>query len=1290
MLTAIGAVLAAIAATPATAHADQAAAAGAPATVPAAAGAARTATGAAPAARTVTLVTGDRVTVTPLADGRSAATVTRPGNLTGGVRTETVGKDLYVYPSEALPYVAAGVLDPRLFDVTRLIADGYDDAHTTALPLIVQYGDARARGAAPALRGLTARRDLPAVHGAAVNAARTRTAQLWQDLTPAGSLGRAQSASAARDAASGVTSGAASGATRTARTGAGTPDAAPVFGGGVSHVWLDGKVKATLADSTAQIGAPDVWKAGADGTGVDVAVLDTGVDAEHPDFGGRIAASQSFVPGQDTTDRNGHGTHTASTVAGTGAASGGKEKGVAPGAHLLIGKVLDDSGYGDESWIIAGMQWAAQTEHAKVVSMSLGTAETSDGTDPMSQAVDDLSAATGALFVIAAGNSGSGGIGAPGAADAALTVGAVDSADQLAYFSSWGPRYPDGALKPELTAPGVDILAARSQFSPEGTGSYLTMSGTSMATPHVAGAAALVAQRHPDWTGQQIKDALVSTARATPDIPVTQGGSGRLDAPAAALGAVHATATAWSGYYAWPHTGDTPAVRTVTYTNTGDSAVTLALKATAAGPDGTDASGAFTLSAPSVTVPARGAASVTVTGDPGAAPYGATAGQVEATGPGGAVLAHTLIGLDREDERYNLTVRTADRAGAPIGGVAVIERTGDDVPLQVQVPDSGELTLRLPKGEYSVLMYADLPGAAGPDDLGLGVLSVPQITLDRDRDADLDARRAHRVASVAPQPAQDQLTRVEWNRVAGGASFNENFLLPAAYTSVWAQSTARVTSGAFQFDTRWRKTAPVLTATAKPTGPHRKDVGLPGLLVQPGATPLPAGRGRLAVVSAGRGTPADYKGHDVRGKAVVVRYDRQADPADQSATDSAQAAAAVAAGAKLLLVVGDGPGRLNTWYGQADFETATPIEVATLQPAEGAALIAAAARPGTTLDLTSTPVSPYVYDLVERHDGAVPATDLTYRPRSGELARVDARFAGAKGQSGDNGRYDMQDFDRYGVGYQTSQGLGATRTDWLTPGGGTFGWYEESDNPVVQERSLITHPAAGSRAAGDWFLPVFHPRLNESQSLPNRQGDYFVLNVPGWGDSGSGHDGFDQNLWGDTDDLHETVTLRQADTDLGSTVYQQLGATAPSGDPLPYRLIAETSQSGVLATSPATRTEWDFTSGDGYATLPLIQLDYGVATDMAGAAARTSAFTLTASHLAGVTGAGRIDGAGLQLSYDDGAHWTPAALHRDRGGVWTTTVKAPHSASFVSLRATAHDDAGNAVSQTVIRAYALR
>src|SRR5262249_14729975 len=158
-------------------------------------------------------------------------------------------------------------------------------------------------------------------------------------------------------------------------------------------------------------------------------ILDTGVDQAHPDLAGQVTQAVSFVPGQTANDGNGHGTHTASTIVGTGAASGGVERGVAPGAKLLVGKVLGDDGSGDGSWVIAGMEWAAHSG-AKIISMSLGGSDPSDGTDPMSLAVDDLTAETGALFVIAAGNTGSeAGLSAPGAADAALTVGAVDSTD---------------------------------------------------------------------------------------------------------------------------------------------------------------------------------------------------------------------------------------------------------------------------------------------------------------------------------------------------------------------------------------------------------------------------------------------------------------------------------------------------------------------------------------------------------------------------------------------------------------------------------------------------------------------------------------------------------------------------------------------------------------------------------------------------------------------------------------------------------------------------------------------
>ncbi|MEY9840370.1 S8 family serine peptidase [Streptacidiphilus sp. EB103A] len=1204
--------------------------------------------------RTVTLITGDTVTVKTLSDGRSVATVRRPDGLTGGVRTRTVGKELYVYPDEALPYVAAGVLDQRLFDVTQLIADGYDDAHTGTLPLIVQYGGTAAKSAAavPLVPGLAATRKLSSIGGAAATVSHAKAAGVWQTLAPAGA--RTRSASA--------------------------PKAA--FADGVTHIWLDGRVKASLADSTAQIGAPAAWAAGTDGKGVDVAILDTGIDTQHPDLVGQVDASQSFVPGESIEDHVGHGTHTASTIAGTGAASGGKEKGVAPGAHLLVGKVLDDTGYGQDSWVLAGMQWAAQTEHAKVISMSLGDASVvGDGSDPMSQAVDSLSASTGALFVIAAGNSGSAGVGSPGSASSALTVGAVDSGDNLAYFSSTGPRAIDGDPKPEITAPGVDILAARSQYMSDGSGYYTTMSGTSMATPHVAGAAALVAEQHPDWTGQQIKDDLVSTAALTPQIAVSDGGSGRVDAKAAVLGTVHASASAWSGYYPWPHTADRPSVKTVTYTNTGSTAVTLNLAADVTAPAGT-----FTLSASSVTVPANGTAQVTVAGDPAKAPYGNTDGQLEATdASSGAVVAHTLIGIDNEAEMYNLTVTATDRAGAPLGGSAVLFEAGAQYAQTVTVPDSGKLTMRLPKGEYALLMEADLPGAAGPSDLGLAVLSAPQIQLTADRTVALDARQAHQVSAVTPKRSAAEETRLEWYRSAGGTSFDESDMIPVKYTSLWAQTTAPVTDGAFSFVARWRDAEPMLTVSG--AGQSFTD-----LLQQIGSTQLPAGSSRLTAVYAGQGASTAYAGLDAKGKAVVVDDNTTVSPTDQ-------AAAAVAAGAKLLLVVSGALGRVSNWYGAADYSANSPIEVASVTTTEGKALeaaIAGGAR-ATRLAVGSQPVPSYAYDLVERHDGAVPAK-LTYRPKASQLAEIDNRFASPSGtQAGSEGRYDMQDFDSYGVGFDQNQQVPAARTDWVTPGGNGFTWYDEASSQVVQERTPLLSYAAGSRHPYNWFSPVLHPRLNTSTWLPQRNGDWMTVNIPGWGDAMPGDSGFDQG----NGQLNETLWLYQGSTMIKKSNYQAIYTNVPaSTNPVPYRLVAATNQVGAFPYTPGTRTEWTFTSGTTdlsvIDTLPLIQLDYGVATDLTGRASRSASITLTASELAEMSRTAKIAGGTLEVSYDDGSSWKALRLSKAGSGTgagagsWTAQLHAPKSAAFVSLRATAKDASGNTVTQTVLEAFGLR
>ncbi len=275
---------------------------------------------------------------------------------------------------------------------------------------------------------------------------------------------------------------------------------------------MNEKLKPVLDQSTRQVGAPDAWKAGFTGEGVKVAVLDTGFDPAHPDLSGVVTGSANFVGGTDARDTIGHGTHVASTIAGSGAASGGRYRGVAPGAKLLAGKVCDDDGCPQDA-ILAGIQWAAD-HGAKVVNLSLG-GYPSDGTDPLSQAVNAFTEKTGMLFVIAAGNDGrEQAVSSPPSADAALAVAALSKKDELAAFSSRGPRVGDLAVKPDISAPGVGIVAARAAGTYPETSvdtAYARLDGTSMATPHVAGAAAILAQRHPDWRADRLKPGLAGS-----------------------------------------------------------------------------------------------------------------------------------------------------------------------------------------------------------------------------------------------------------------------------------------------------------------------------------------------------------------------------------------------------------------------------------------------------------------------------------------------------------------------------------------------------------------------------------------------------------------------------------------------------------------------------------------------------------------------------------------------------------------------------------------------------------
>ena len=223
------------------------------------------------------------------------------------------------------------------------------------------------------------------------------------------------------------------------------------------------------------------------------------------------------------------------------------------------------------------MEWAV-AQGADVVSMSLGGEAAGDGTDPLSRAIDDLSASSKTLFVVAAGNNGGNGpdtITAPGAADAALTVGAVDSSDTLAYFSSRGPRLGDHALKPDVVAPGVSITAARAAGTSLGNPVdewYTDLDGTSMATPHVAGLAAILKQEHPSWDGELLKDAVADSTVPVAGATAFEAGSGRVDAALAIADTIVTDPSLQLGFYPYPQSALVPTRTPLTYTNVGDQA----------------------------------------------------------------------------------------------------------------------------------------------------------------------------------------------------------------------------------------------------------------------------------------------------------------------------------------------------------------------------------------------------------------------------------------------------------------------------------------------------------------------------------------------------------------------------------------------------------------------------------------------------------------------------------------------------------------------------------------------
>lgn len=346
----------------------------------------------------------------------------------------------------------------------------------------------------------------------------------------------------------------------------------------VARVTPDREVRA-YGQATAGAGhVPRIVSHASTGAGITVAVIDTGIDYTHPALGGGIGPGRKVIGGwdfvnddPDPRDDNRHGTH----VAGIIAAQSGEMTGIAPGVSLLAYKVLNAGASGSESDIIAAIERAVDpngdgdsSDRADVINLSLGTA--GHPNDPMALAVD-YAVAQGSVVVVAAGNDETFHvIGSPASAVSAITVGATDRNETIAPFSSRGPSTGNGAVKPDLVAPGTSIRSTGLD------GAFIELSGTSMASPYVAGLAALLLAEHPEWTPARIKSALVTTAVPLDAEEVMTQGSGAVHEtrPFAAdlfftpaqvsFGLDASTATAWTAARTIAITNDSTSPRTIT------------------------------------------------------------------------------------------------------------------------------------------------------------------------------------------------------------------------------------------------------------------------------------------------------------------------------------------------------------------------------------------------------------------------------------------------------------------------------------------------------------------------------------------------------------------------------------------------------------------------------------------------------------------------------------------------------------------------------------------------------
>jgi subtilisin family serine protease len=1056
-------------------------------------------------ARELTLLTGDRVTVRRVANGEYDASVDLAPRPPGAVVTvETLrapSGDLYVLPSDAAGLIAAGKLDLDLFNVRYLVENGYDDAAGSSLPVIVEYAAslpvAEQQDRAASLSGGTVTHMLQSIDAVAVSVSKPRADEFWpsvQKKTP-------------------------------------SPDGALSLGNGLVKVWLDRKARVDLKESVPQIGAPEAWAAGYDGTGAKIAILDTGIDADHPDVAGKIVASRSFVPGLPVADGHGHGTHVASTAAGTGAAESNTYRGVAPGARLVIGRVCNDQGSCSDSDIIEGMEWATVEQGADVVNLSL-SGDPTDGTDPMSQAVNQLTATTGALFVASASNEGPVAmtVGTPAAADAALAVAAVDKSAAVAGFSARGPRV-DGALKPDISAPGVSIVAARASGTSLGVpfgDRYTQVSGTSMSAPHVAGAAAILADKHPDWGAEQLESALVGSAHSTGLIDAYEQGAGRVDV-AAAIGQTLLARPSSFDFGRVNAGPPQPVDRSLTITNHGTETVTVTPSADVRDENGALVNDAVTVSPSLLTIPAGGSADVNATLEPPAdAPLGGYRGLVRFLDAGGDELLRVALSASTAPTSHNLTLLSIPPDDWPTPGSScsciweVLRLDAPQDPIFVARNDEHtsrlhSTTVKVPDGVYMVrtlyIFYDKRTGERAQAHL----VNAEIVVRDADQEVLIDGRLAKKVTAGTPRPTVDHDVEAHLIRGTGfggkwviKASAGWGYDIPAGPEGLLhVTPTSPVTTGTVRFVAGFGLIEPPFNLEVLGKHAPKVTADYPHYYFSWPKADLDR---TVSLVDVGTGTAGEIaRAGGVRGRIALVSWQYEMclidtgicdgnrfgtgkntcldDPARRPVWKRLRDGDALAAVAFVDGAITDeGPRAAPPEYCNGAFAYKASnlgLPVTTLGFGEGVALQAFGRGRPVRVRVRATPEQSYSYDLRFEHAGVIPdppAFQVTER----QLVVLDSQYHSDRTRGlNDGGRAAAQPVATTPLSAGASSEVTLITGDRVTVQRSAAGRYETSVDsaPRPDTGKPVTFATSASHGGGLYVIPSDARTLLDSGAL---------------------------------------------------------------------------------------------------------------------------------------------------------------------------------------------------------------